>query len=347
MRSLVLEEKLKLSLRDYPIEREETLGPRDVRIKLHTVGICGSDVHYYTHGGTGVFQVKAPMILGHEASGTVLEVGTDVTTLDVGDRVCMEPGIPDPNSRASRLGLYNIDPAVRFWATPPIHGVLRPTVVHPADFTYKLPDNVSFAEAAMVEPLAVGIHAATKAQVKPGDVALVIGAGPIGLVTVLSALAAGCSHVFVSDIDDAKLEIAAGLGSVTPINVRDRDLAQEILKATGGWGVEVVFECSGSAKGAEGVFDPLCPGGRVILIGSQVQPIQYDVGKAMVREARVDHVFRYAHVFPRCVAMLSSGSIDVKPLITRTFGFDDSVEAFEIAASAPKGEVKMQILLPQ
>ncbi len=347
MRSLVLEEKLKLSLRDYPIEREETLGPRDVRIKLHTVGICGSDVHYYTHGGTGVFQVKAPMILGHEASGTVLEVGTDVTTLDVGDRVCMEPGIPDPNSRASRLGLYNIDPAVRFWATPPIHGVLRPTVVHPADFTYKLPDNVSFAEAAMVEPLAVGVHAATKAQVKPGDVALVIGAGPIGLVTVLSALAAGCSHVFVSDIDDAKLEIAAGLGSVTPINVRDRDLAREILKATEGWGVEVVFECSGSAKGAEGVFDPLCPGGRVILIGSQVQPIQYDVGKAMVREARVDHVFRYAHVFPRCVAMLSSGSIDVKPLITRTFGFDDSVEAFEIAASAPRGEVKMQILLPQ
>ena len=347
MRSLVLEEKLKLSLRDYPIEREETLGPRDVRIKLHTVGICGSDVHYYTHGGTGVFQVKAPMILGHEASGTVLEVGTDVTTLDVGDRVCMEPGIPDPNSRASRLGLYNIDPAVRFWATPPIHGVLRPTVVHPADFTYKLPDNVSFAEAAMVEPLAVGIHAATKAQIKPGDVALIIGAGPIGLVTVLSALAAGCSHVFVSDIDDAKLEIAAGLGSVTPINVRDRDLAREILKATEGWGVEVVFECSGSAKGAEGVFDPLCPGGRVILIGSQVQPIQYDVGKAMVREARVDHVFRYAHVFPRCVAMLSSGSIDVKPLITRTFGFDDSVEAFEIAASAPRGEVKMQILLPQ
>lgn len=347
MKSLVLEERLKLSLRDFPIEREEVMGPRDVRIKLHTVGICGSDVHYYTHGGTGVFQVKAPMILGHEASGTVVEIGSEVSGLKVGDRVCMEPGIPDPNSRATRLGLYNIDPAVRFWATPPIHGVLRPTVVHPADFTFKLPDNVSFAEAAMVEPLAVGVHAATKAQVKPGDIALVIGAGPIGLVTVLAALAAGCARVFVSDMDEAKLEIAARLGAVTPINVRRQDVTQEILKHTDGWGVEIVFECSGNGRGAEGVFDPLCPGGRVIFVGSQVHPIQYDVGKAMVREARVEHVFRYAHVFPRCVAMLSSGAIDVEPLITRTFGFDESVEAFEVAASAPKGEVKMQILLPQ
>ena len=131
MKSLVLEEKGKLSLRDFPIEREEPMGPRDVRIKLHTVGICGSDVHYYTHGGIGVFQVKAPMILGHEASGTVVEAGAEVTTLKPGDRVCMEPGIPDPNSKATRLGMYNLDPAVRFWATPPVHGCLRPTVVHP------------------------------------------------------------------------------------------------------------------------------------------------------------------------------------------------------------------------
>ncbi len=110
---------------------------------MHTVGICGSDVHYYTHGAIGQFVVRAPMVLGHEASGTIIEVGSDVKYLKVGDRVCMEPGIPDPNSKATRLGMYNLDPAVRFWATPPIHGVLRPTVVHPAAFTFKLPDNVS------------------------------------------------------------------------------------------------------------------------------------------------------------------------------------------------------------
>ena len=347
MKALVLEERMKLSLRDFPIEQDEVMGPHDVRIKLHTVGICGSDVHYYTHGGAGVFQVKAPMILGHEASGTVIETGSAVTSLKVGDRVCMEPGIPDPLSRSTRLGLYNVDPAVRFWATPPVHGVLRPSVVHPEAFTFKIPDNVSFAEAAMVEPLAVGVHAATKAQVKPGDIALVMGAGPIGLVTALSALAAGCARVYVSDIDDTKLELAVKLGPITPINIARSDLTQEILKATDGWGVEIVFECSGNAKAAAGVFDPLCPAGRVVFIGSQMHEIAYDVGKAMVREARVEHVFRYAHVFPRCVAMLASGAIDVKPLITRTFGFDDSVEAFEIAASAPKGEVKMQIELPQ
>src|SRR5918994_2161724 len=194
-KALVLEEKNRLALRE--IKVEEPLGRRDVRIALRTIGICGSDIHYYTHGAIGPFIVREPMILGHEASGVVLEAGTDVRELKPGDRVCMEPGIPDPTSRASRLGKYNIDPGVRFWATPPVHGVLRPTVVHPADFTFKLPDHVSYAEGAMVEPLAVGVHAATKVQVQPGDLAIVMGAGPIGMVTVLAALAAGCARGIV------------------------------------------------------------------------------------------------------------------------------------------------------
>lgn len=347
MQSLVLERKLELSLRDYPIEKEEKLGARDVRIKLHTVGICGSDVHYYTHGEGGPFVVRAPMILGHEGAGTVIEAGSEVKTLKVGDRVCMEPGIPDPHSRATRLGLYNIDPAVRFWATPPVHGILRPSCVHPEDFTFKLPDNVSFAEGAMVEPLAVGVHAATKARIKPGDNALVMGAGPIGLVTALAALAAGCARVFVTDVAEAKLAIAAGLGPITAINVGKEDMARCILRETDGWGVEVVFEASGSPKAAAAIFEALCPGGCVVLIGGQPQPIAYDAGAAMVREARIENIFRYAHVFPRCVGMIASGAIDVKPLITRGFAFKDSVRAFEIAAAAPAGDVKMQIELPQ
>src|SRR6185312_7855282 len=218
MKALVLERKDELALRDFPVEDE--LGPRDVRVALRTIGVCGSDVHYYTHGAIGPFVVREPMILGHEAAGEIVEVGADVTELKVGDRVCMEPGIPDPASRATRLGKYNLDPAVRFWATPPIHGVLRPTVVHPADFTFKLPDHVSYAEGAMVEPLAVGVHAATKVQVQPGDVAVVIGAGPIGMVTILAALAAGCARVIVSDVHEPKLELASKLGAVLPVNVR-------------------------------------------------------------------------------------------------------------------------------
>ena len=347
MKSLVLESKLNLALRDFPIETTETVGPHDVRIKMHTVGICGSDVHYYTHGRIADFVVRAPMILGHEASGTVIETGAAVTTLKPGDRVCMEPGIPDPNSRATRLGLYNIDPAVRFWATPPVHGILRPSVVHPEAFTFKLPDNVSFAEAAMVEPLAVGVHAATKAQIKPGDVALVSGAGPIGLVTALAALAGGCARVYVTDMDDSKLASAASLSpAITALNVTSDPLAR-MMAETADWGVEVVFECSGAMRAASGAFDALAPGGRVVFVGITAAPFPYDLGKAMVREARVEHVFRYAHVFPRCVGLLSSGSIDLKPLITRSFDFADSVHAFEVAASAPKGEVKMQIVMPQ
>jgi D-xylulose reductase len=342
-RALVLEEKGRLSLRPFAVE--EVLGPRDVRIAIHTVGICGSDVHYYTHGAIGPFVVRAPMILGHEASGTVIETGPEVTTLKVGDRVCMEPGIPDPNSRASRLGLYNLDPAVRFWATPPIHGVLRSTVVHPADFTFKLPDSVSFAAGAMVEPLAVGVHAATKARAAPGHVAVVIGAGPIGLLTVLAAFAAGCAHVVVSDVDETKLALARTLGAVTTVDVRSRSLADEVMRLTDGWGADVVYECSGNEKAAAGVFAPLAPGGVVVFIGLPLAPVAYDVPAAQVKEARIEHVFRYAHVFPRCVAMLASGAIDVAPLITRTFPFEESVEAFELAATSPPGQVKMQILL--
>src|SRR5690242_14742663 len=245
VKALVLEERMKLNLRDIAVE--DKLGPRDVRIKLKTIGVCGSDVHYYTHGAIGSFVVREPMILGHEASGVVVEVGSEVKDLKEGDRVCMEPGIPDPNSKASRLGKYNLDPAVRFWATPPVHGVLRPTVVHPADYTFKLPDNVSFAAAAMVEPLAVGVHGTVKARVTPGDVAVVIGAGPIGLVTLLAAFAAGCARVIISDVDEAKLAIAEKLakvpGAVVGVNVRAKKLTDVVMKETGGWGADVLFEC--------------------------------------------------------------------------------------------------------
>jgi D-xylulose reductase len=257
----------------------------------------------------------------------------------------MEPGIPDPNGRASRMGIYNLDPSVRFWATPPVHGVLRPSVVHPEAFTFKLPDNVSFAEGAMVEPLAVGIHAATKARIKPGDVGVVIGAGPIGMVTALSALAAGCSRVILADTQAPKLELGATLGPITPVDVTRERLADVVMKTTGGWGADIIFECSGSERAIAGVFEPLCPGGTVVLVGIPGGSVPYDVIAAMVKEARVEHVFRYAHVYPRALALMSSGKIDVKPLITDRFTFDDSIRAFEFAAKMPATSVKAQIEL--
>jgi len=343
MEALVLEKKDVLTLRD--IELGETLGAHDVRIDLRTVGICGSDVHYYTHGAIGQFIVREPMVLGHEASGVVVEVGGEVSHLKVGDRVCMEPGIPDPNSKATLQGMYNLDPAVRFWATPPVHGVLRPSVVHPAAFTFKLPDNVSYAEGAMVEPVAVGMHAATKAKIKPGDLAIVMGAGPIGMVTALAALAGGCSQVIMTDVQQPKLDLAATLGPITPVNIAKQNLREIVDEMTDGWGANLVFECSGNERAAASVFEPLCPGGAVVYVGIPLQPIAYDVAAAMVKEARVEHVFRYAHVYPRAIALMASGKLNVKPLITDTFRFAESVEAFNFAVNMPPSSVKAQIIV--
>jgi D-xylulose reductase len=345
MEALVLEKTKDLSLRD--IDIPEQLGPHDVRIAIRTVGICGSDVHYYEHGRIGPFVVEEPMVLGHEASGHIVEVGEAVTHLKVGDRVCMEPGVPDPNSKATRLGMYNLDPAVTFWATPPVHGILRPTVVHPANFTFRLPDNVSYAEGAMVEPLAVGMHAANKAQIKPGDLAVVIGAGPIGMVTALAALAGGCSQIVMTDIQQPKLDLAVRLGSIVPVNVTKESLTKIVSALTDGWGAEIIFECSGNEKAAAGVFEPLAPAGRVVYVGMPGQPIAYDVVAAQVKEARIEHVFRYTHVYPRALALMGSGKIDVKPLITDRFEFKDSIEAFDFATDMPPASVKAQIDLPE
>ena len=343
MQALVLERAEQLALREIAVH--ERLGPRDVRVAIHTVGICGSDVHYFRHGRIGPFVVRAPMVLGHEAAGTVAEVGAEVTGLQVGDRVTMEPGVPDPDSRAARLGLYNLDPAVRFWATPPVHGVLRPAVVHPAAFTFRIPDRISFAEAAMVEPLAVGMHAAAKARIVPGDVAVVIGAGPIGMVTALAALAGGCSRIVIADVVAAKLELAAALGAVVPVLAGRESPAEVVHSLTGGWGADIVFECSGSAAAAAGVVAPLRPGGCAVLVGMPGAPVAFDVVAAQVKEARVETVFRYAHVYPRALALMASGAIDVRPLITDSFPFADSVAAFEFAAAMPESSVKAQIRL--
>ena len=261
MRALVLEKERSLALRD--IDLPLKLGPRDVKIAVDTVGICGSDVHYYTHGRIGSFIVKSPMVLGHEAAGTVVEVGPEVKSLKVGDRVCMEPGVPDMESRSSRMGLYNVDPSVTFWATPPVHGCLTAHVIHPEAFTYQLPDNVSFAEGALVEPFAIGMQAAAKARIAPGDVAVVIGSGTIGIMVALAALAGGCARVIVSDLVQEKLDIVGRYKGVTTVNSKKQNLAEEVSKLTGGWGADLVFEASGSPKAFEGLFDLVRPGGQV------------------------------------------------------------------------------------
>jgi len=341
MKGVVLEKVRQIAIRD--IDMPAAPGPGEVLVRIAVVGVCGSDVHYFTHGRIGPFVVDAPMVLGHEASGVVEAVGANVTGLSPGDRVCMEPGIPDPTSRASRLGIYNVDPAVRFWATPPVHGCLVPHVVHPAAFTYRLPDSVSFSEGAMVEPLAIGLQAASRARVQPGDVAVVAGAGPIGIMVALSALAGGCSRVVISDLMDEKLAIAASYANVTPVNVRDESLKAAVDEATGGWGADLVFEASGAPGAFRDLFDLARPGGAVVLVGMPVEPVAIDIVAAQARELRIETVFRYANVFERALQLIASGAVDLKRLVTGIYDFDDAVAAFERAAEGRPDDVKLQI----
>ena len=343
MKALVLEKKLQLSLRDIELPKE--VHPNDVKIKMHTVGICGSDVHYYTHGKIGPFVVKEPMVLGHEGSGTVIEVGSNVSSLKVGDRVCIEPGVPDVYSKEYMRGLYNLDPKLTFWATPPDHGCLTPEVVFPSNFVFKLPENVSYAEGAMIEPLAVGLQAAEKAKIIPGETALVMGCGPIGLVIALTALAGGCSKVFIADIVSEKLKMCSNFENLIPIDLNEDDPASVIKKNTNDWGANIIFEASGATKAYATIFDSICPAGRVVIVGNPMNPIPMDFATLLTKEIEIKTVFRYAHQYERAINLLSSNKIDVKPMITDTVAFDDSIMAFERAAKNLPGDVKIQIQL--
>lgn len=339
MMALVLEGARKLALRD--IEIDERMGPEDVTIAVHTVGICGSDVHYYEYGGIGTNIVQSPMVLGHEASGTVIDVGEKVESLKKGDRVCMEPGVPRRNSREYRLGRYNIDPAVVFWATPPVHGCLRPTVVHPADFTYKLPDNVSYAEGALVEPFAVGMHAIDVARLSVGSVVAVIGAGTIGIVTALAAMAGGASRVVISDISEARLDLAA---RSCPGVTTARAATQDIREAAGA-NIDVVFEASGAPGTLQQAIEIVCPGGQIVQIGCPIKEASFFVSDAQAKEVSMRFIFRYAHVYPRVLALFGSGKVNVKPLISRQYRFQESIQAFEDVSRDQAHVLKAQIVV--
>jgi D-xylulose reductase len=341
MKALVLDPNRKLSIRDMDVY--SLLGPDDVRIRMKKVGICGSDIHYYSHGKIGPYVVNEPMILGHEGAGEIIEVGSNVRNIHNGDRVCIEPGIPNWLGKAARKGLYNLDPDLTFWATPPGHGCLCEEVVHPANLVYKLPEAVSYEEGAMVEPLAIGMQAAVKAEITPGDTALVYGAGTIGIMTMLSALAGGCSTVVVADIKQQKLDLIKDIPGCIPCNTMEENLGDLIHNLTDGWGANIVFEASGSQAVAQELFTHGCPGGHVVYIGMPVNRVSLDIVAAQAKEIRIDTIFRYANVFDRAVSLIAGGKIDVTPYITDMYAFSHSIEAFEYAESPGPSSVKVMI----
>jgi len=318
-----------------------------VLLKMDSVGICGSDVHYWTHGAIGDFIVKAPMILGHEAAGIVAKVGSNVKHLQVGDKVAIEPGVPCRMCNFCKTGVYNLCLDMQFCATPPVHGNLSRYYVHAADFCYKLPDNMSLEEGALMEPLAVGVHACRRAGVNLGKRVLICGAGPIGLVNLLTAKVMGATEVIVTDIMDNRLEVAKSMGAThTYKATREKtpeQMADDIEALFGGNKPDVTIECSGvEASVRFGIFATKS-GGVMVLVGLGKPEITIPIVNAAVREVDIRGIFRYANCYPAAIAMVASGKVDVKPLITHRFQLEDTIAAFETAKTGAGGAIKVMI----
>jgi len=319
-------------------------GSKDVLIKVDVVGICGSDVHYYQHGRIGDFVVKGDFILGHECAGEVVGVGSEVKKLAVGDRVALEPGKTCGKCKYCKTGRYNLCPDVEFFATPPYHGVFTNYVTHPEDMCFKLPENVSNLEGALVEPLAVGLHASGTGEVKLGDTVVIFGAGCIGLVTLLSCKARGASKVYVVDILENRLETARKLGATEAINVRESDALARIAELTNGQGADVVIETAGSEITLKQTADAVSRGGTIVLVGmTPSDETCFNFMKLMGKEGQLKTIFRYRNLYPVAINAIASGAIDVKGIVSHEFDFDHVKEAFDFVSANAKDVVKAVI----
>ncbi|XP_050403690.1 sorbitol dehydrogenase [Patella vulgata] len=320
---------------DLRLEETEIKEPGigQVQLRMCNVGICGSDVHFWTQGAIGDFVVKAPMIIGHEGAGVVNKLGPGVTNLNIGDRVAIEPGVPCKCCKFCKKGRYNLCPRVIFCATPPDHGNLSRFYCHDADFCYKLPDHVSTEEGALLEPLSVSVHACTRAGVTLGSRVLVCGAGPIGLVVLLTAKAKGAAEVIMTDIDKSRLEFAKSLGADHTVLVTSRDPVDTANKVEAILGdkADIAIECSGAPPSIRTAIFATAPGGCVMIVGLGPADVELPIVNATVREVDIRGNFRYANCYPAALDMIASGKVNVKPLITHRFKLEQSLEAFEMA----------------
>ncbi len=335
-------------LRQVELEERDIPKPAsdEVLVKIEYVGICGSDLHYYESGRIGDFIVKPPFVLGHEAAGTVVELGDQVTHLKVGDRVALEPGKTCGTCEMCRTGRYNLCKKVQFFATPPVDGVFQEYVAHEADLCFKLPDNVDSMEGALIEPLAVGIHAANQGGAHLGQTAVVTGAGCIGLVSLLALKAMGVSRVIVVDVMEKRLEKALELGAYAVINGRQEDTVARILELTNGEGQDLGIETAGTGLTAGQLIKASKPGGTVVQVGySASGEMTLPMGAALDKEITIKTVFRYRNIYPMAIEAVSSGAIDIKKIVTNEFTLDQIQEALtacvENKAEIVKGVIRI------
>lgn len=321
-----------------------TIKDNEVLIKVEAVGICGSDMHYYQHGKIGDFIVEGDFILGHEAAGTVVEVGKDVKKLKIGDRVALEPGKTCGKCEFCKGGLYNLCPDVEFFATPPYHGVFVNYVNHPEDMCFKLPDNVSSVEGALVEPLSVGLHATGQGGVKLGDTVVIFGTGCIGLSTLLASKARGASTIIVVDMMENRLEKAKELGATYTINAREINAVERILELTEGKGANVVLETAGAMATVKQTVEVLKIGGTIVMVGmTPKDEVEFNFMKLMSKEGEVKTIFRYRNLYPTAINAIASGTINIKDIVSHEFDFEKTKDAFDYVAKNP-GEVVKAVI---
>lgn len=318
MRAAVLRGVGDVVLEERPVPQA---GPGQVVVRVASVGVCGSDTHYYEHGRIGRFVVDEPLVLGHEASGEVAALGPGVTSPTVGQRVSVEPGVPDLTCDQCLAGRYNLCPGMRFFATPPVDGAFAEYVVVHAAFAHPVPDTISDDAAALLEPLSVGIWSCRKGGVGPGSRVLITGAGPIGLVSVQAALAFGATEVVVSDVNPARLALARELGATETVDARTTSLP-ELARPP-----QVLLECSGHPAATADAIHALDRAGRAVLVGMGGDELPLPLSVVQERELEVTGTFRYAGTWPTAIALVAAGRIDLDRLVTGTYRLAEAADA--------------------
>jgi L-iditol 2-dehydrogenase len=314
-------------------------GPGEVQVQVSAVGVCGSDVHYYQHGRIGDFVVESPMVLGHESAGVITAVGAGVDPGRVGERVSVEPGVPDLTCAQCLAGRYNLCPDMRFFATPPIDGSLAEFVTVHEAFAHRVPDAMGDDAAALLEPLSVGVWANRKGGVSAGSRVLVTGAGPVGLVAAQCALAFGATEVVVADLNAHRLELAGRLGATGSINVADTSVAAS------GFEPDVLLECSGHPGATAEGIRALARAGRAVLVGMGGDELPLPLGAVQSRELEVTGTFRYANTWPTAIALVTAGRVDLDSLVTGHYPLsatEDALCAAEQDARSVKAVINPQ-----
>lgn len=330
-RAAVLDAPHRIRIEERPMPEP---GPKEVLVRVAAVGVCGSDVHYYEHGRIGSFVVRAPLVLGHEAAGEIVALGSEVVARHVGERVTLEPGVPCGVCRECRAGRYNLCPDVRFFATPPIDGAFASFVTIHQDFAFPLPESLSDEAGALIEPLSVGVWACRKAAVQGGDHVLVTGAGPIGILAMQVALASGATQATITDVNPQRLAVARRLGATEALNVAETPLADAGVQA------DVLIECTGNPHALRDGIRALRPAGRAVIVGmSPSEEVSIPLSVIQNREIWLTGTFRYANTYPAAIALAASGRVDLEGIITGHYGLDQAEQALQAGMRDP-GSIK-------